>query len=404
MAAKTRNDKQPFSLFRLRSNSDGMITFIMLVLMLFGSLMIVSTNVGQTVYNSNIVLSTTIRQIIIMGIGYAIYVGSSKMFSFRWAAFLQFPLFVAMVVMMILPFFFAESGGAHAWIRLPGGFTIQPAEFLKPFLIVLVANAMYQAKKKKERLVQENLLMRFPYICLFVFSVLLVMQKDLGTMAIVVVTFFTCVLIPTEKVLIVAQKRIIVVGLLGVIGVIGLFGVTDIGTKALENVPGAYHITTRIRNAKNPYEDIYGEGYQPANSLFGIGSSNIVGKGIGDSTRKYGYLTQADNDYILAVIIEETGVFGLGLIVVLYVLLIGRLFFYAFKTNEVVYKIILGGTAAYIFMHFFLNVGGVACLIPFTGVPILFISSGGSSLFSVCLALGICQNSIRLIRQREMGY
>ena len=68
-----------------------------------------------------------------------------------------------------------------------------------------------------------------------------------------------------------------------------------------------------LKTQKNPYNDIYGEGYQPANSLYGIASSNIIGKGIGASARKYGYLTQADNDYILAVTIEETGVFGLGL-------------------------------------------------------------------------------------------
>ena len=93
------------------------------------------------------------------------------------------------------------------------------------------------------------------------------------------------------------------------------------------------HIATRVENFKDPYKDVYGNGYQPANSLYGIASSDIIGKGIGNSARKYGYLTQADNDYILAVLIEETGIFGLGLLVILYSILIGKLFYYAFKTN-----------------------------------------------------------------------
>ena len=146
----------------------------------------------------------------------------------------------------------------------------------------------------------------------------------------------------------------------------------------------------------------YGEGYQPANSLYGIGSSNFFGRGIGNSMRKFGYLTQAENDYILAVIIEETGVFGLGLIVFFYFVLVYRLFYYALRTNELTYKVTLVGIATYISMHFILNVGGVACLIPFTGVPLLFISSGGSSLFAVSFSIGIAQSCIRRIRNKEM--
>ena len=198
------------------------------------------------------------------------------------------------------------------------------------------------------------------------------------------------------------QKNLKRLFTVSVLGVVVLFGITDIGTDIIAQTPFS-HVATRIENAKNPYNDIYGEGYQPANSLYGIASSNIIGKGIGASARKYGYLTQADNDYILAVTIEETGVFGLGLIVLLYGVIIYRLFYYAFKTNETVYKIVLVGNVTYLFMHFFLNVGGVAALIPFTGVPLLFISSGGSSLMAICTAIGLSQQCISQIRVKEMN-
>ena len=180
-----------------------------------------------------------------------------------------------------------------------------------------------------------------------------------------------------------------------------MFGFTNIGNEILKHTSFG-HIAVRVENFKDPYNDVYGDGYQPANSLYGIASSNIVGKGIGNSARKYGYLTQADNDYILAVLIEETGIFGLFGLVILYGIIEFRLFYYAFKTSENMYKIILGGAGVYLFMHFFLNAGGVASLIPFTGVPLLFISSGGTSLISIMLTMGLAQNCICAIRRREM--
>lgn len=197
------------------------------------------------------------------------------------------------------------------------------------------------------------------------------------------------------------QKRVTVLLAAGAIALVGLFGVTDIGTDLLAQTPLA-HIATRIVNAKNPYSDIYGTGYQPANSLYGIADSHVIGKGFGNSSRKYGYLTQADNDYILAVTIEETGILGFAFIIFLYGVIEYRLIYYALRTQDTVKKMILIGTGTYLFLHFALNVGGVGALIPMTGIPLLFISSGGSSLLAVSFALGLCQQMISKIREKEM--
>ena len=104
MAKKVQHSKQRFAWFRLKPHSDGMITVIILILMLFGSLMIVSTNVGRTVYNSNVVLNTTIRQMIIMGIGYFLYIFFAKYFSIRWASFLEKFAVLGLVGLLFLPF------------------------------------------------------------------------------------------------------------------------------------------------------------------------------------------------------------------------------------------------------------------------------------------------------------
>ena len=399
---RAQNIRSLIDKIMLRKYSDVYINVAVFALIVFGTFMIVSTNVGQTTQNSTVVLTTLIKQVAFLVIAYGCMWATNHVFSFRWFSKIEMLFILIMAFFMMLPFAFSASGGSQAWIRLPGGVTIQPSEFTKPLLIILIASAVYKAKLKPK--LQKNwlTLFRFPLYALGLDIIFLFLQRDLGTMAIVIMIFFVCILVPDFDSISKIQKNFKRLFTIGVLAVVVLFGITNIGTQIIEMTPFA-HVATRIENAKNPYNDIYGEGYQPANSLYGIASSNILGKGIGASARKYGYLTQADNDYILAVTIEETGIFGLGLIVFLYGVIIYRLFYYAFKTNEMVYKVVLVGNATYLFMHFFLNVGGVAALIPFTGVPLLFISSGGSSLMAVCIAVGLSQQCISQIRTKELN-
>ena len=219
---------------------------------------------------------------------------------------------------------------------------------------------------------------------------------------------FGCVQVPTFPSLRSLQKwtrRIVAAGICLV-----LLGMTPIGLPVVEELsklPLVGHVASRFANAANPLgdddSDLYGQSYQPANALYGIANSNIVGQGIGGSSRKFGYLTQADSDYILAIVIEETGIFGLGFIAAGYGILLFRLFKYAFKTSFVPYKVVLSGGALYFFAHFVLNIGGVSALIPLTGVPLLFISSGGTALVSSYLTIGICQNVIANINRKELS-
>ena len=170
--------------------------------------------------------------------------------------------------------------------------------------------------------------------------------------------------------------------------------------------PGVIRCQQRIfvdvvdRLSIKPFLNPYGTGLQLINGLFGIANSNFIGRGIANSTRKMGFLTQADNDFIFSIVIEELGIFGLLFIVLGYIVIVQRLVHYALRTKSEGYKIILMGTAMYIIAHFVLNVGGVSGLIPATGVPLLFISSGGSSLMAIMAALGICQSIIARIRRQ----
>lgn len=398
MSKQKRRSKLSF--FALDPKCDKYINWAVALLLLAGTFTIISTNVGKATSAPNIVPKVLMKQCMFVLCGYIAMWFMNRWFRFKWYSKLENGIIIALLIMLILPLFSAEIGGSHAWILI-GGISLQPSEFAKPLIMIICATCLYRAKTKTVMLKEKGHLFIKAWAAFIVIFFIVAMQKDMGTLVIICFIFLSCIMIPRYVVLQRMQRllKLFVYG--AVAAAIVLFGITNIGTEIIKHTSLA-HIAVRVENFKDPYTDVYGDGYQPASSLYGIASSDIRGKGIGNSTRKYGYLTQADNDYILAVLLEETGVFGLFGLVILYGMIEIRLFYYAFKTSEDMYKVILGGTGVYLFMHFFLNAGGVACLIPFTGVPLLFISSGGTSLMSIMLTMGLAQNCICSIRRKEM--
>lgn len=398
MSKQKRRSKLSF--FALDPKCDRYINWAVALLLLAGTFTIISTNVGKTTSAPNIVPKVLMKQCMFVLCGYIAMWFMNRWFRFKWYSKVEGLIIGISIFMLILPFFFAEIGGSHAWILI-GGISLQPSEFAKPLIIIICATCLYRAKKETDMLKVRGQLFKRAWFSFVLISGIVAIQKDMGTLVIICFIFLSCIMIPKYAVLQRMQRllKLFVYG--AVAAAIVLFGITNIGTEIIKHTSLA-HIAVRVENFKDPYTDVYGDGYQPANSLYGIASSDIRGKGIGNSTRKYGYLTQADNDYILAVLLEETGVFGLFGLVILYGMIEIRLFYYTFKTSEDMYKVILGGIGVYLFMHFFLNAGGVACLIPFTGVPLLFISSGGTSLMSIMLTMGLAQNCICSIRRKEM--
>lgn len=379
------------------SGSDSAINVVVLILMLFGTFMIISTDVGQTVSNSHVVLNTTVKQFIFVFFSYVLMWVANRMFSFKWFAPLQGLAIIGIWGLLGSTLLFPAIGGSKAWIQL-GGLSLQPSEFAKPMIILIVASAIYLANRNPNRLRSIGKLYWTPFITFLGMGGIIVAQKDLGTLAILSAIFLMCIIVPNYKILDKMKRWMLGVFFVGSVLVLVFFAFTDIGTDLIAKTPWA-HIAVRIRNFKNPYLDIYGDGYQPCNALYGIANANIWGRGIGGSARKYGYLTQANSDYIFAVLIEETGIFGLAGLAILYTILFRRLVHYAFQTEKIEYRIVLLGNVTYLFMHFFLNVGGVVSVIPSTGVPLLFISSGGSALMAFSLMIGISQKCISLIKR-----
>lgn len=379
---------------------DFLLQLAVLVLITFGTLMIVSTNLGATSNDAYIIIKVLVKQAMFVSISYVLMTFLANNFTMVRAKKMIIFIGIAISIALFATQFFDEILGSKAWLRLliPGvnvEVTLQPSEFAKVYMVVIMGLYIEMAGKKN---VEFWRIVKVPGIFFAIFAIAILLQNDLGAVLVLTLLCAICFLIPSHINIRKQQRGIQCAMLFGV--VVMLFMMTSAGLKIANELPVVGHIAVRIENAINPFLQPTGNGYQLINGLYGFARGGITGVGLGNSIQKYGYLTQSDNDFILSIIVEELGIFGLGLIILGYVVIIQRLFYYAFKTKSEGYKIILIGTGLYIFIHFVLNVGGVSGLIPLTGVPLLFISSGGSSLMSIMCAIGISQSIIARIRRQ----
>lgn len=382
---------------------DRWIHAAVIILIFFGSIMVVSTSVGMSAQSPNIVRNTIIKQVLFLIISYFAMVKVARVFQLwlRNKNFLQVLDFVGVLVAALLVFvvlFSTPVNGAKSWIQLPGGLgTIQPSEFAKAFLIVYMGVNIYHIGPQRKTLMQ--IIFR-PTFFFVVFALLIIAQPDFGTIVVLTMIFLICNIVPSHFKLSGIQTLCKIA--LGCI-VVGLaFSMTHFGITVLEKLLGAdnYQLA-RFINADNPFTQIFGTGYNLTYSLYAIANGGITGLGLGQSAQKYGYLPEAETDFILPVTIEELGLFGLLVIVIGYGIILYRLFYFAKRAADDGTRMILVGTAVYLSIHFILNVGGVSAFLPLTGVPLLFISSGGSSLLSIMVLMGVCQSIISLIRRQR---
>lgn len=392
---KKKKDKLRFKL-GLPRGYDKTIFFIMLLFMFFGSIMIMSAVVGQTGDNPKILLTTFIKQLGFVVISLYIMFFMANNFSLKRSKKMILIIGYILCLVLGLTLFFPAVNGAKCWIRI-GSITIQPAEFIKLYMIVLMATTIeyysYDTKRNFEELI------KIPLILLGIYSFIILKQPDLGSLIVIFILCGVLYLIPSNKALRKTQKylrRLICVGFI-LSGII----LSPIGENIVHHLPLSEYQIKRFDSAFNPFDDPLGSGYQLVNSLTAISNGGLTGVGFGESQQKFGYLPEAQTDYIFAIIAEELGMIGVVFIFILYTILIYRLFKFAYRTKKESYKMILVGVAMYIFIHLILNIGGVSGLIPLTGIPLLFLSSGGSSLMTICAGLGICQSVISNIKKEK---
>ncbi|MFC9415889.1 FtsW/RodA/SpoVE family cell cycle protein [Bacillus mobilis] len=271
--------------------------------------------------------------------------------------------------------------GAKGWIL-----GIQPAEFVK--ITVIITLATFFAKK------QERQTPFFQGIIppLFIVGgsmVLILLQNDLGTDILIggtVLIMFFCSGVNVNLWI----KRFL---LTSVVWIPALY---FIGNYKLSQYQKA-----RFSVFLDPFSDPQKDGFQLINSFIGIASGGLGGRGLGNSIQKYGYLPEPQTDFIMAIISEELGFIGVAIILICLLLIIIRSFRVAQKCKDPFGSLVAIGIASLIGIQTFVNVGGMSGLIPLTGVPLPFISYGGSSLLANLISMGILLNIASHVKRQE---
>lgn len=291
---------------------------------------------------------------------------------------LTLPLWLAGVLMLIVVLFVGvEVNGTKGWLNI-ANFTIQPSEFMKLIMIIFLGKFFSNPNRSMEikDLIFFGLFCAIPIILIYA-------ENDTGTsILLALIIFITFMTIPLKHDVI--QKYALILG-----GALALFFVILL----LSGVQFFSGYKAERLKTKDPCKRYYevGTGYQVCNGYIAINNGGLFGVGLGNSTQKYLYLPEAHTDFIFPIIVEEIGVIPSILLVLLYIFILFRLYRISQIASTLRGSIIAFGVFVYISLHFLINIGGVLSIIPLTGVPLLFLSSGGSALFTAIISIFIVE-------------
>lgn len=296
-------------------------------------------------------------------------------FSTKFYGFVSWPGLLAITVILALVLIYGKiKGGAASWIDI-GPFTFQPSEFAKIIMIVWMAS-FYDINKNKLDKYSTSL---FPLILCGIVVFLLLLQPDLGTAIIFAgIVGFIFITVPID--LKIKVRTTLIVLSAAVVGVIVI--VSKGGNLVFQHQVERFDFSNPCSEEK-----FYDQGNQVCNGYIAINNGGLLGKGLGNSTQKYLYLPDSHTDFIFPIVLEEMGLlFGI-FIILLYIFLLSRIIVIAHYSTNNRNAIMCYGVAFYIFLHIVINLMGVLGLMPMTGVPLPFLSYGGS--FTICLVVAL---------------
>lgn len=392
------------------SSFDWIVISIVLLLIFIGIIAIQSA----TLENSTLSIQKNFQKQIIWSIlGFLIFF-SMSFISFRWLYAISYLILFGGVILLISTYLpTLGSGVSRRWISL-GGMTFQPSEFMKVFLIIGLARLLTDNIKYLNS--ARGLIT--PFIVTFVISIIILRQPDLGTALVFPAILFPMLYwagIPVLTLFIIIAPLISLLSafnLLSFVFWIGLILVSLwIARKSLRFIVIMFLLNVSVGLASpimwsslKPYQqqrilsyvdrqlDPRGSGYQVLQSKVAIGSGGLYGKGLGDGTQtQLKFLPEQHTDFIISLIGEELGFLGVSTILLLFMILILRIIHIASSQINLFESFILVGTASLVIFQVFVNVGMTTGLIPVTGLPLPFISYGGSSLISIMMLMGLVQ-------------
>ncbi len=277
---------------------------------------------------------------------------------------------------VLIPGIGSEVNGAQAWIPLPGGFQIQPAELAKISIIVGMSMLLSEYRHENDEPTNKDVVQSLLIAAIPVGLILL--QPDMGTVFIIsicVVAMIGASGAPTRW----------VVGIL-LVALLGGFGATKLG------VIKEYQVK-RLQSFVDPNADSQGAGYQLRQARITVGSGGFLGTGLFDGPQTNGRFVPAQQtDFIFTVAGEQLGFLGSGFILLLYLTIFMRAFAIARRSTDAFGRLVCIGVLSWFAFQTFENIGMTLGLMPMTGVPLPFMSYGGSSMFANLIGFGLLQN------------
>ena len=309
---------------------------------------------------------------------------------------LSFVIFIEVILLILSRFITDTVNGAHGWLTIPGGFSIQPAEYLKVILVWYLALIFskrqdeirdydYQALTHNEWIPRN--LNDWRWLTLILIGIVVIMP-DLGNATILALT----VLIMITASGVGYRWFTSLLGLVVGVSSIVLGSIWIIGVDRVAKIPVFGYVAKRFSAFFNPFNDLSGAGHQLANSYYAMSNGGWFGLGLGNSIEKQGYLPEAHTDFVFAIVIEELGFVGASLILALLFFLILRIILVGIRAKNPFNSMMAIGIGGMILVQTFINIGGISGLIPSTGVTFPFLSQGGNSLWVLSVAIAFVLN------------
>lgn len=371
------------------SKMDKTLLFITIVFFLFGLLMILSASSMESYmrYETS-PYYYFYRQAIFLALGLIVSLIIIKIPTKIYKGFSYLLLLGILVCLGGLTAYGYAANNAVSWFKI-GPLNIQPSEFAK--IIVIIYLACYYDRKKDE--LNNTWQLIKPIIPVIIIFGLVLIQPDFGTaIVIALICFFMFFALPMSKLCRLKFTSLVIVLFISIIGVFFITKGSFLKAYQLERF-----------NFKDPclrYKE--DSGYQLCNSFIAFKNGDLTGQGIGRSTQKFLYLPESYTDFIFPIIVEEWGLIIGIIIILLYLVIIYKVYVIAKKATNLQASLLAYGVCIYIFLHVAINLIGVMGIGPLTGVPLPFLSYGGSYTINLFISLAIAQRvAIESNKQRK---
>lgn len=351
---------------------DYVLLFVVLLLVGFGLVMVYSTSSYKAYLDFGDSGYYFKRQLLFSLVGFVAMVVVSKINYQKWKRFSGLIYLIMLVLQIAVLFLGLDSHGAKRWIQI-GPISFQPSEFAKIGMILFMAHLI----SNKANIIKKFMeLIKIYVVGLIIIGLIAI--ENLSTAIVIMAIIIVMTFITSPK-----YKQFFILGFLAIL-LVAVF------------IASAGYRGERIDAWMDP--ENHEKGYQTMQSLYAIGSGGIFGKGLGQSMQKLGFIPESHNDMIFSVVCEELGLFGAICVITLFIILIWRCVIVADNARDLYGSLIVIGVMTHIAVQVIINLAVVTNTMPNTGVPLPFISYGGSSMLFILIEMGVVLSVSRQIK------